>query len=94
VVNDFEMSTHLQRLLKEAGQSAPGIKPILEVNPTHPLVMRFRDDKDSERFSDWAQLLFEQALLSEGGHLEDPASFVGRLNKLLVELSAILKMRT
>jgi molecular chaperone HtpG len=88
------MSTHLQRLLKEVGQSAPGIKPILEVNPTHPLVMRFRDEKDSERFSDWAQLLFEQALLSEGGHLEDPASFVGRLNKLLVELSAILKMRT
>ncbi len=84
VVEEHDMSTHLERLLKEAGQAAPSVKPILEINPTHPLVTKFKDDADEQRFADWANLLFDQALLSEGGQLEDPGAFVQRLNGLLL----------
>lgn len=86
VVDHHEMSTHLGRLLKEAGQQVPLSKPILEINPTHPLVTKFRDESDAERFGDWANVLFDQALLSEGGQLDDPALFVQRLNRLLLEM--------
>lgn len=87
VVSEHEMSTHLERLLKEAGQAAPSIKPILEINPDHPLVSKFKDEHDAERFSDWAKLLFDQALLSEGGQLDDPGAFVRRLNDLLLRMA-------
>ena len=87
IVDEGEMSTHLERLLKEVGQKVPGTKPILEVNTTHPLVRRFKDEQDSARFKDWAHLLFDQALLSEGGQLADPGGFVRRLNDLLLMLS-------
>lgn len=86
VVDSNEMSTHLGRLLKDAGQHVPLSKPILEINPTHPLVTKFRDEADAKRFEDWAQVLFDQALLSEGGQLDDPALFVQRLNRLLLEM--------
>jgi molecular chaperone HtpG len=88
VVGSHDMSTHLERLLKEAGHAAPGIKPILEVNPEHALVQRFRDESDEQRFTDWAHVLFDQALLAEGGQLEDPAVFVQRLNELLLRLAS------
>jgi molecular chaperone HtpG len=81
VVDEGEMSAHLARMLKQAGQSAPDSKPILEVNPEHPLVQRLGRD---ERFDDLAQLLFEQAWLAEGGQLEEPAAYVQRVNRLLV----------
>ncbi len=84
VVDENDMSTHLERLLKEVGQQVPGVKPILEINPDHPLVTKFKDEQDASRFGDWASILFDQALLSEGGQLEDPAAFVKRLNELLV----------
>ncbi|MDR2992849.1 MAG: molecular chaperone HtpG [Bacillus cereus] len=85
VVNDENaMSAHLQRLLKSAGQEIPTTKPILELNPEHTLVLRLKDEQDDERFADLSHLLFEQSVLAEGGHLEDPAGFVQRLNKLLV----------
>jgi molecular chaperone HtpG len=73
--------------LKAAGQKAPSTKPILEINPQHALVTRLQSESDEARFSDWAHLLFEQALLAEGGQLEDPASFVKRLNSLLALMS-------
>jgi molecular chaperone HtpG len=87
VADDYAMSTHLERLLKEVGQAVPMSKPYLELNPQHFLIDRLKEEKDEERFSDWTHLLFEQAMLAEGGQLEDPASFVQRLNKLLATLT-------
>ena len=81
VVEDGDMSSHLSRMLKQAGQQAPASKPILEVNPQHPLLKKL---EASERFDDLAQILFDQALLAEGGQLEDPAAYVQRVNQLLV----------
>jgi len=86
VTGEGDMSANLERLLKAAGQSAPTVKPTLEINPQHALVARLQLESDEARFTDWAHLLFEQALLAEGGQLEDPASFVRRLNGLLALL--------
>ena len=80
VAEEGDMSGHLARLLKQAGQSAPATKPILEVNPGHDLVKRLESDA---RFDDLAHILFDQALLAEGGQLEDPAAYVQRVNRLL-----------
>ncbi|HSI21669.1 MAG TPA: molecular chaperone HtpG [Methylophilaceae bacterium] len=87
VTGENDMSANLERLLKAAGQNAPSTKPILEINPQHSLVTRLKGESDDARFADWANLLFEQALLAEGGQLEDPASFVKRLNSLLALMS-------
>jgi molecular chaperone HtpG len=81
VVEDGDMSGHLARLLKQAGQAAPASQPILEVNTEHPLVKSL---EASPRFDDLAQVLFDQALLAEGGHLDDPAAYVRRVNAMLV----------
>ncbi|MFN3751460.1 MAG: molecular chaperone HtpG [Thiobacillus sp.] len=86
VTGEGDMSANLERLLKAAGQAAPTVKPTLEINPTHALVTRLNSESDEARFADWANLLFEQALLAEGGQLDDPASFVRRLNSLLAML--------
>jgi molecular chaperone HtpG len=86
VTGEGDMSANLERLLKAAGQAAPTVKPTLEINPTHALVTRLDSESDEDRFKDWANLLFEQALLAEGGQLDDPASFVRRLNGLLAML--------
>ncbi|MDA1108094.1 MAG: molecular chaperone HtpG [Proteobacteria bacterium] len=83
-----DMGAHLERLLKAAGQAIPGSKPILEINVEHPLVVRITHEADNDRFTDWAHILFDQAQLSEGAQLEDPAAFVRRLNQRLVELGA------
>ena len=80
VVDEGDMSAHLARMLKQAGQEAPAAKPILEVNAEHALVKKLAGDP---RFDDLAQILFDQALLAEGGHLEDPAAYVQRVTKLL-----------
>jgi molecular chaperone HtpG len=77
------MSGHLARLLKQAGQAAPAALPTLEINAEHALVRRLADTEDSERFDDLAQVLFDQAVLAEGGHLEDPAAYVKRVNRML-----------
>lgn len=81
VVEDGDYSMQLARLLKQAGQQAPEVKPILEVNASHPLVKKL---DGSERFEDLAHVLFDQALLAEGGLPEDPAAYVRRVNALLV----------
>ena len=86
VADENEMSANLARILRAAGQKVPDTKPILEINPEHPIVLRLRGE--SERFGDWAALLHEQALLAEGAALEDPAGFVKRMNSLLLELSS------
>lgn len=84
VADEAGLSSHLQRILKEASQAVPGTPPHLEVNPGHPLVARLDDEEEGERFDEWAQLLFEQAVLAEGGELDDPASFVRRMNRMLL----------
>jgi molecular chaperone HtpG len=87
VADDYDLSARLQRMLKAAGQKTPGSKPILELNPRHPLVERLKAETDERRFGDLAQVLFDQALLAEGGSLEDPAGFVKRLNQLMLAMS-------
>lgn len=85
VVDEYGMSTHLERLLKQAGQKVDSSKPILELNPEHELVKRLDREQSEDRFADLSALLFEQALLAEGGQLADPAQFVKRMNKLLLQ---------
>jgi molecular chaperone HtpG len=84
VVDDNEMNAQMQRIMMAAGQDfGGGSKPIFEVNPEHGLVMQLKDEQDDERFKEWTELLFEQAVLAESGHLDNPAGFVSRMNKLL-----------
>jgi molecular chaperone HtpG len=85
VTSEGDISGHLARLLKQAGQSAPDAKPTLEINPEHPLVKKL---DTSEHFDDLAHILFDQALLAEGGQLEDPAAYVRRVNALLITAAA------
>ena len=85
VADEHDVSGNLARILKAAGQSAPPSKPILEINPRHPVVLRMNTEEN--RFDDWAAVLFDQALLAEGGHLDDPATFVKRMNQLMLDLS-------
>lgn len=82
VADTYDMGGNLERLLKSAGQKISHTKPILEINPYHPMVMKLKTEMDN--FEDWSQILFDQALLAEGGQLEDPAAFVKRLNELLM----------
>ncbi|WP_373510467.1 molecular chaperone HtpG, partial [Thiocapsa sp.] len=84
VVGEHDMSANLARVLKAVGQNAPESKPILEVNLGHPLVKRLESETHDERFADLALILLDQAQLAEGGQLDDPAAFVGRLNKLML----------
>ena len=86
VVGEHELSGNLERLLKAAGQKTPSVKPVLEINPQHPIVQRLKSEGD-QHFADWASVLFEQALLAEGGQLEDPAGFVRRMNGLMLAMS-------
>ena len=79
------MGANLARILQAAGQEAPASKPILEINPQHPAVLRLK--YETAHFDDWAQVLFEQALLAEGGKLDDPATFVKRINQLMLAMS-------
>ncbi|MHB1676485.1 MAG: molecular chaperone HtpG [Sulfuriferula sp.] len=86
VADEHDISGNLERMLKAAGQKAPNSKPILEINPKHGLLQRLKTQEDSDKFNDWSHLLFDQALLAEGGQLEDPAAFVQRLNALWLAL--------
>jgi molecular chaperone HtpG len=87
VADEHAMSGHMERLLKAAGHSVPTSKPVLEINAGHPLVRRLDAEQDEERFRDWAQILFDQSLLSEGAQLDDPGAFVKRLNGMLLTLT-------
>jgi len=85
VSEEGDISGHLERLLKQAGQKAPDRKPILEINPDHILVKRLQSEQGA--IKDWSLLLYEQALIAEGGQLSDPGSFVRRVNDLLIAMS-------
>jgi molecular chaperone HtpG len=84
VADEHDVSANLARMLKAAGQRAPASKPILEINPGHPEVMRLKAEE--RHFDDWANVLFDQAILAEGGQLDDPATFVKRVNQLMLEM--------
>lgn len=86
VVGEHDMSANLARVLKSVGQEAPDQKPILEVNLDHPLVKRLESESDQERFNDLGMILLDQSQLAEGGQLDDPAAFVGRLNQLMMSM--------
>ena len=85
VSDEYDMSGNLARLLKAAGQKAPDSQPIMEINPKHPLITRLKYEE--AKFDDWSGLLFDQALLAEGGQLEDPAGFVKRINEMLMAMT-------
>ena len=87
LVSDHAMSRNLERMLKDAGQAVPTAQPVMEINPGHPILERLKDETDDQRFSEWTEILFDQALLAEGGQLDDPAGFVKRLNELLLALT-------
>lgn len=87
VLNEQDMALYMQTLMKQAGHDMPSNKPVLEINPTHPLIERMEAETDDEQFADWAAILFDQALLAEGAQLEDPAGFVSKLNKLMLKMS-------
>jgi molecular chaperone HtpG len=87
VVDEHELSPHLLRMLQAAGQDAPEVKPILEINPEHALIARVQSAPDAD-FDEWAALLLDQAMLAEGASLTDPASFVKRMNRLLLNQAA------
>ena len=87
IAEEHEMGAHLERILKAAGQGVGMSKPILEINPGHPIVQRMKDTTDDGQFADWAHVLHDQAVVSEGGQLEDPATFVRRLNELFQSLT-------
>ena len=87
------LSANLERVLRAAGQAVPNVPLVLEINPAHPIVARLKDETDDERFRDWSHILFDQALLAEGGRLEEPAGFVKRLNELMLALAGAPKSR-
>ena len=86
VIDEYGIDPSLKRLLEASGQKAPATKPILEINPQHPIINRMKTEADEQRFTDWANVLFDQSVLSGGEQLENPAGFVNRLNNLLSQL--------
>ena len=87
VLGEQDMAMHMQQLMKQAGHELPDSKPTLEINPTHPILKRMDSEVDEDRFGDWSMLLLDQAVLAEGGQLDDAAGFVSRMNAMIMELS-------
>ena len=85
VVGENDISGNLERILKAAGQNTPDVKPILEINPEHNVIQKLETFKDSDEFDEYASVIFDQAILSEGGQLEDPVSFIKKINRLLIK---------
>lgn len=83
VSNENEVSANLKRMLKDAGQEMPDTKPILELNPAHPMIINLKSEQSDSRFKEWCQIFLDQAILAEGGHLDDPASFVKSINMMM-----------
>ncbi len=89
VVGEFDMGSQMRRIMEAAGQDMPESKPILEINPSHPLAEMLDQEPDEDRFESLANIIFDQATLVEGGQLDDPADYVSRMNKLLVEMRQV-----
>ncbi len=87
VADEHDMSSQMAKLMEAVGQGAPEAKPVFELNPEHQLVKHLNDEQDEDKFAQWSEVLLDQALLAERGSLKDPAGFVSRLNKLMLDLS-------
>jgi len=87
VLNAHDMGAQMRQIMEAAGQSMPGSKPSLEINPSHPLIERLKEEIQEDRFEDLTKVIFDQASLAEGGSIDDPSAYVLRINKLLLELS-------
>ncbi|HIO93570.1 MAG TPA: molecular chaperone HtpG [Leucothrix mucor] len=87
ILSEQDMALYMQQMMKQAGHEMPSSNPVLEINPNHPLLARMSAETDDDKFKDWASVLFDQALLAEGGQLEDPAGFVHKLNSLMLEMA-------
>ncbi len=87
VLGEHEMALHLQQLMRQAGQQIPDSKPILEINPEHPILERLDHEADEDKFKEWALVLLDQAILAEGGQLDDAAGFVKRMNSIFVDFT-------
>ncbi|OGT30219.1 MAG: molecular chaperone HtpG [Gammaproteobacteria bacterium RIFCSPHIGHO2_12_FULL_35_23] len=87
VADEYDMNVNMQRIMESLGQPVPEAKPIFELNPEHAIILRLKSEQNDKRFAELTQILFDQAVLAEGGHLKNPAEFVQRLNKLLLELA-------
>ncbi|PCH56848.1 MAG: molecular chaperone HtpG [Legionellales bacterium] len=87
IADDNDMTKQMERIMRSAGQTIPTAKPILELNPEHLMIQRLQTEQDDDKFKSWANILLDQAILSEGGQLDDPANFVKCFNKLLLELA-------
>jgi molecular chaperone HtpG len=87
-LGEYDMGAQMRRILAASGQTAPDSKPVFEINPAHPLIVRLAAEHDEQRFGDLADVIFDQASLADGRQLEDPGAFVLRLNRLLLELGA------
>ncbi len=85
VADENDMDLEMQRILKMSGQNIPKTQPILEINPRHPLIEKLNAETDDERLADWAGLLLDQSILAEGGMLEEPASFVAKMNRVFLK---------
>jgi len=85
VVDDNDMAPQMSRIMQAAGQEAPKSKPILELNPNHEIIKQLKNTSDDKKFSDYAHLLLDQAILSEGGYLKNPANFIKRINHLMIK---------
>lgn len=88
VLGDYDMGLQMRRIMEAAGQSVPEAKPVFEFNPDHPLIAKLDKEPDEDRFDDLSMILLDQAQLAAGGQLDDPSAYIGRMNKLLLELSA------
>jgi molecular chaperone HtpG len=86
-VGEYDMGFQMRKIMEAAGQKVPDSKPIFEINTTHPLVQKLDQEADEDRFADLSNILFDQASLAEGRQLADPAAYIGRLNKLLLDLA-------
>lgn len=87
VLGEQDMAMHMQQLMKQAGHEIPENKPTLEINPVHPILKKMDGESDEDKFSEWSHMILDQAVLAEGGQLDDAAGFVNRINELIIELS-------
>jgi molecular chaperone HtpG len=88
VLGEHDMGAQMRRILEASGQKVPATKPILEINPTHPLLTRLNGTSDDSAFGDLSLLLLDQATLADGGQLPEPAAFVQRLNRVLLSMGS------
>lgn len=88
VFDEGDLTGHMQRMLQAAGQAFSENKPVLEINPDHPIVQKANSESDNGQFASWTELLLNQALLAEGEQLNDPAGFVKSMNELILQISS------